>query len=168
VSAPRDRDGGARSRSTTNAVRRGGWPRPEGFGLAMVVGGTALLGSAAFSILLLLRLADLGGPTLLKPVPPEWVVVRLLVGLPAPLVAAICVLRLPRSRGALTNWMGSTGIALAIQLPFLFPEHTGGGAFIATALAVNVVGFLVARGRRFRALCDRLERPDSDVARPRR
>jgi hypothetical protein len=131
--------------------------RRKGFGVGLVVAFAALLGSAAHSILILLHLRNMGGPDLLTRVPPEMVLVRLAVTVPLPLVAAVFISKLPGSRRALTIWMCATAVALAVQLPFLFLRHTGGALFISIALAANVVGLVLARGRGFRNLCQRFE-----------
>ena len=138
----------------------GSWenPRwPDGFGRALIVAGTALISGAALSVLLLLNLRSLGGPDLLRRLPPEMVVLRLLLMVPCPAVATYLIIRLPRTQRALRVWMMITAVATGVQLPFLFPTHVGGGAFIATALAANIVGIAVARGRQFQDLCAKLE-----------
>jgi hypothetical protein len=85
------------------------------------------------------------------------VLVRLAVTVPLPFVAAVFISKLPRSRRALTIWMSVTTVALAVQLPFLFPRQTDGAIFISVAVRANVAGLVLARGRGFRNLCQRFE-----------
>jgi hypothetical protein len=131
--------------------------RRKGLGLGLAVAFSALLGSAALSILVLLKIQQLGGPDLLRRSSPELVILRLALTVPLPLVAAILISRLPRTRRALLVWMASIATALALQLPFLFPRHVGGGILIAIALTANLVGLALARGRRFGELCARFD-----------
>jgi hypothetical protein len=138
-----------------------------GFAQAKMVTGAALLSSAALSVLLLFQIGQWGGPNLLRRVPPELVVLRLMLSLPFPAVATVLVLRLPRSRRALAIWMIITAVAITVQIPFLFPEHVGGAVFILLALAANLAGLILANGQPFRTLCTDLERERDERARQR-
>lgn len=132
--------------------------RPEGFGLGMLVAGGALLGSAALSLVVLVRIHEWGGPNLLKRVPADLVLLRLVLTTPLPLIAAIAIGYLPSSRRFTATWMGITAALIALNLPGLIRHHPGGAAFVAIALGANVIGLLVATGKRFRDTCTRLQR----------
>ena len=128
---------------------------PDGFGLALVAGPSALFGVPASLILLGVDARDADQA--------HWLAgssgpVRLVLPIVGVSIAGIAISRLRRSPASL---IGALGVALtvsALHAPLVLARHPTGFPFVVATIAISAVGLVAATRPRFAEFCRQLAR----------
>lgn len=128
---------------------------PDGFGLALVAGGSALLGVPSSLVLLAADVRDAGGAGWLGGSSGPARLVLPIVGVS---IAASAIARLARSRTFLVSLLGAALTVSALHAPFAFARHSGGAPFAIAAAAIATLGVVAATRPRFAEFCRQLAR----------
>ncbi len=124
-------------------------------GAAVFVTFIALLAGSCVADAFLRDIHVLGGPNLLAARSPEDRWIARLVGAPLPLWIGLFVIgRLPRSRELLERVLAVLALIIAVHVPFHLAQSRSFATLEIVALAATLVALFVARGPRFRRICD--------------
>jgi hypothetical protein len=132
-------------------------PRPARppLGAAVFVTLIALLAASCVADAILRDVHALGGPDLLAGRSPEDRWIARLVGAPLPFWVGLFVIgRLPRSRGLLERVLAALALVTAAHVPIHLLQDRSFGVLEVVMLVATLGAFIVAKGARFRRICD--------------